>query len=131
MKTCTKCKTDKELSEFNKNKRKKDGYQNICRECGKLRSRQYYTENREHHKQVVLDRNNRIRKENKKRVYEIKSLGCTQCSENDPRCIDFHHTDDNKEYNVSWMVVNGYGWDKIQTEIDKCIRLCSNCHRKV
>ena len=33
MKICNKCNEEKELSEFNKDKSKKDGYMNFCKEC--------------------------------------------------------------------------------------------------
>jgi hypothetical protein len=42
MKTCTKCEVEKELKDFSKNKRNKDGLQEQCKECGKL----YYRKNR-------------------------------------------------------------------------------------
>jgi len=43
LKTCGKCKEEKPLSEFNKNKNTKDGLCSDCREC----KRQYYKENKE------------------------------------------------------------------------------------
>ena len=33
MKKCTKCKEEKPLSGFNKNKSRKDGYQSSCKKC--------------------------------------------------------------------------------------------------
>ena len=41
MKTCNKCKTTKELSEFFKNKNKKDGYSYHCKSCQKTAVRNY------------------------------------------------------------------------------------------
>ena len=35
MKTCSRCKLEKELSEFSKRKRSKDGYQYECKSCAK------------------------------------------------------------------------------------------------
>jgi len=43
MKKCTKCKEEKPLEEFNKDKEKKDGRRSACKEC----SKQYYENNRE------------------------------------------------------------------------------------
>jgi len=34
-KTCTKCKQEKQLIEFNKNKRQNDGFQTYCKVCQK------------------------------------------------------------------------------------------------
>lgn len=42
MKTCTKCKIEKTLNEFNKNKKKSQGVASICKEChSKYRKEQY------------------------------------------------------------------------------------------
>ena len=47
MKACNKCKEEKELSEFYKNKSKKDGLSRECKECTKRRDKQYYQVNKE------------------------------------------------------------------------------------
>lgn len=47
MKECCKCKQELSLHAFNKRKGSKDGYQNICRECSKQKSKDYYYENQE------------------------------------------------------------------------------------
>ncbi len=41
MKTCSKCKKPKSLSEFHKNRYKNDGLQDSCKSCGKIRQREY------------------------------------------------------------------------------------------
>ena len=46
MKICTKCKKEKDYSEFNENKAKKDGYQIICKNCNREYSRNYYKANK-------------------------------------------------------------------------------------
>ena len=63
------------------------------------------------------------------RNYKI-SLKCSQCSENHPATLDFHHKN-HKEFSINYMVANGYSPDKIKNEMKKCIVLCSNCHRKL
>lgn len=47
MKTCNKCKKEKEFSDFSKNKWAKDGYSHLCRECDNDRNKQYYLENKD------------------------------------------------------------------------------------
>ncbi len=43
--------------------------------------------------------------------------------------MDFHHINpEDKIYAVKDLMVRR--WELIQTEIDKCILLCSNCHRE-
>lgn len=59
------------------------------------------------------------------------SKGCANCPEKHPACLEFHHLDPSKkEYNISGYRRRG-GLKYIQKEIDKCIVLCSNCHRKL
>ncbi len=57
---------------------------------------------------------------------------CISCGESDPVVIDFHHLNENKkEHGISKLVQSSGSISKIKSEIDKCVCLCSNCHRKV
>ncbi|MGQ3412767.1 homing endonuclease associated repeat-containing protein [Natrinema sp. LN54] len=57
--------------------------------------------------------------------------GCTRCDETDPACLDFHHLDAaEKEMAVGKLIAFGYSKERIKSEIEKCIVLCANCHRK-
>ena len=51
MKTCTKCKVEKKLFNFNKDKYKKDGYQSKCKTC----QNKYYLDNKDLYKKYYLD----------------------------------------------------------------------------
>lgn len=72
------------------------------------------------------------RKELKKLAVEYKGGSCEKCSYN--KCIaamDFHHKDPNeKDFGIS---SNGstISWEKMKLELDKCLLLCSNCHREL
>jgi hypothetical protein len=46
-KLCNKCEIEKDLIFFNKDKSKKDGYRNSCKECQKNYSRDFYLKNKE------------------------------------------------------------------------------------
>lgn len=62
-------------------------------------------------------------------VNAIKSSPCTDCGHTFPTvCMQFDHTEDNKEYNVSSMVMMGYSIARIDVEIAKCELVCANCH---
>lgn len=66
-------------------------------------------------------------------VRAINILGgkCSKCDENHIATLSFHHVDPkNKEYNVARMLNSNYSWEEIEPEINKCILLCENCHRK-
>lgn len=61
----------------------------------------------------------------------IKSDG-TPCLEDHPACIEFHHLDpDNKEDTIHHLIRIGAPIGKIKEELDKCIPVCANCHKKI
>ncbi len=68
MKTCTRCKKAKLLDEFHKEKRAIDGRTASCGECNSLRSRQYYSNNKE----KVYNTNNKWKLRNKGKVNGYK-----------------------------------------------------------
>jgi hypothetical protein len=64
-------------------------------------------------------------------VYGIKSQSkCLYCNCSNIECLDFHHTENNKEDHIGAMIRDKrVSMEQIETEIKKCIILCSNCHR--
>ena len=129
MKKCTKCKTEKPASDYNKNASRRDGLQTMCRECSNSRSRKYYEENKQYHLAQVY-KNRKIHHE-KARDYLwsiLSSSPCMDCGESDPRVLDFDHLQD-KSHNVSEMPGAGYSIKSIAEEVAKCEVVCSNCHR--
>lgn len=57
-----------------------------------------------------------------------KTQSCKLCGDSDFRVLEFHHRDDNKEFNVSEMA-RGYAIERIKGEIAKCDCICVRCHR--
>lgn len=57
-----------------------------------------------------------------------KTQVCEQCGESDFRVLDFHHSNSDKEFNVSNMT-RGFSIERILVEIKKCKCLCVKCHR--
>lgn len=80
----------------------------------------------------ALDYQAAHREKVKKFVYEYKSSrGCSLCEEKDPRCLDFHHHDDNKSFCIGSVARRDkYSIKRVMGEIEKCTILCANCHRK-
>ena len=74
-------------------------------------------------------KNSRIRL--KEKLVEYKGGKCERCGYN--KCItalEFHHLDPNeKEFGVGNFEVLSF--DKCKKEVDKCILVCSNCHREI
>ena len=74
----------------------------------------------------------KIRYKNLRKIFnEWRSfLKCSRCSETDSVCLDFHHCDPSqKEVNLIQMVTRGY--KSVMKELNKCIVVCTNCHRKI
>jgi hypothetical protein len=85
MKLCTKCKLP---GEFNNNKDKADGLQNICKECSRKRSAKHYQNN----KQTYLDNNADRKLEYSQFVYNyLKTHPCVDCGEAEPIVLEFDH----------------------------------------
>ena len=131
LKVCSLCKCPLALTEFNKNKRKKDGFQTHCRECGKKKSKDYYHSNKEEHYKNTKERSKKHINMLRQYVYDyVSKIGCSDCGEKNPACLDFDHTSGEKKELISRLVHQGVSLQSLLSEIDKCTIRCSNCHRK-
>jgi len=64
-------------------------------------------------------------------IREWKRRGCCVCGESALCCIDAHHKNQNeKEHNIGVLVYGAKALTVIPKELDKCIPICSNCHKK-
>lgn len=124
MKICIKCLSKKSLNCFYKNKSKKDGLQDYCKDCKKEQDKKSWSKNGEKWSSHY----------NQKRIEALKLVNdykkerhCEKCLNKKWYSLDFHHLDPSiKEFNIS----NGIGYSKenLFNEIEKCIILCKNCH---
>lgn len=109
MKTCSKCKTQKPITDFHT----KDGgkyIRYICKKC--------------HHSDGVA-------RSNQYKIDAINYKGgkCQVCEYNHSAAsLEFHHRDPNKK-DFNFGGVNR-SFNSIKSELDKCDLLCSNCHRE-
>lgn len=128
MKKCNKCKLILDIDCFGKNKSKSDGLQTFCKTCQKILKDIHYSKN----KADYLAKNNSRRNRIKEKLLAIKNeSGCKFCGEKEPCCLDFHHIDpESKVLGVSQFIQSGY-FKQAFEEIEKCIVICSNCHRKL
>lgn len=110
-KICSRCKRELPLTQF------------YSRGNGKLRS-----ECKECHKEYVKSKY----QERKGAIGEVKaSIGCAKCGDTRSYVLNFHHKDPSiKDANIARMTSNKNRLEDIQKEIDKCVVLCSNCHRE-
>ena len=102
------------------------------REKINIRKKEYYVEN----KKKIAVRNKSysaaIRRKNGLLIFEYKGGRCFHCGvreRNNLEIYDYHHIDPStKLYNIG-LILKG-PLDRLMTEVDKCLLLCSNCHRK-
>jgi len=66
----------------------------------------------------------------KKKAVEYKGNKCEICGFDESlAAMEFHHSSENKDFEISDM--NHKSWDFIKPELDKCVLICSNCHRQI
>jgi hypothetical protein len=129
MKTCVICKKQKQLTEYNKSRIRKDGLQTCCRSCGKSMSKKYYSLNRDYQKKRCYKRRKEQVEFNQGFVYEYLSHHpCVDCQISEVIVLEFDHVRGKKSGNICYMILQGYSTDTIQREIDKCDVVCRNCH---
>lgn len=130
MKICSKCKTEKELDEFSSNKKKKDGKSSWCKVCVREKSDKHYTQNVE---EILLKQKTHNRK-NTIKAQEILDLlkedkYCKKCGYSKYKFVlDFHHIDP-KQKDFAISTGGRRNISVLKAEIEKCVVLCSNCHR--
>lgn len=149
-KICKKCQQEKNVDEFPKRQ--------ICRSCyneqrkvknlsqqqidkqramnnksynshKQQRIKQAFEYNQSHKQEHQLQQK-KTRKKQQESWKEWKdTLKCEQCGENHPQCLEFHHVDPSqKDFMISKI---RFSSQKLKKELEKCIVLCSNCHRKL
>jgi Lhr-like helicase len=82
MKTCSCCKLEKIFTEFNKNKKSKDGYQSICRNCSKEHYRDYYKQYYERVRENKISSSKKYYEENRSEILESRKEYQKQYYEN-------------------------------------------------
>lgn len=123
--TCSICKNEypSTLEYFGKHKTR--GLDTYCKTCRREHNKFNYYANKELWN-ATSRKNKKLQRE---RINELKDLlFCLKCKENRNHLLDFHHVDPTKK---DFQISQGerYGWKRIKEEIDKCVVLCSNCHR--
>ncbi|KKM68733.1 hypothetical protein LCGC14_1457910 [marine sediment metagenome] len=127
LKTCKKCGEDKKYAEFSKNRRRKDGHQDHCKACIKIRDAENYANNQNKFAKWSKDRRLRVRK----LVFEyLLTHPCVECKERDIIVLEFdHRTQTTKRFDVM-SATHGHSWKTILAEIKKCDVVCANCHKR-
>jgi len=122
--TCSRCKTDKPKSEFNKLSSSNRGYQRYCRVCARAYEKVWRINNKD--KTAVIAKKHRQKAS--EYVRQIKdNAQCMDCKVRYPYYVmDFDHLRD-KRFSLAHRKDNHIS--RIKEEIAKCELVCANCHR--
>lgn len=130
MKQCAWCALSKPLSEFTKNRREKDGYRRVCRDCSTEYERNRYRGNPSVRMRQVKGQTDRLYR-NRLYLYNyLKDHPCIDCGEPDPIVLEFDHVRGKKKAPISQLVAQCFSLLTIQKEMGKCEVRCANCHRR-
>lgn len=111
MKVCSKCKFEKEESEFY-SKGKENRLYSYCKDCQNRYSQDRWIKR-------------------KLEAIEYKGNKCFKCLQIFPYPVyEFHHRDPTTK-DVEWVKLRLRSWVSVLKELDKCDMLCANCHRIV
>lgn len=122
-KVCNQCGETKPLSAYYPHKDCVGGVQGTCKECRRSQNKQWQAANRARRQHAEKDR-----ARTRKQEYVIRrGSKCYDCEGKYPDCVyEFHHLDpESKEVNPSVA----FKRPKWESELDKCVMLCANCHR--
>ena len=113
-------------------KEERPAYRKQYYEDNKEKERAYKKQYYEDNKEGIANKQKSLRDARNLEIFKYKGGECAHCKLREPdhlEVYDYHHIDPStKSYTVSNML---YGpMDKIIAEVDKCLLLCSNCHRK-
>ena len=103
----------------------------LCKHCGTTNEEDFFKSNSMKScclKCHTLYTHQRLR-EAKLRAIEYLGGECSKCGiKGIPAIYDFHHKNP-KEKDFNWGKKRTTNWGNLKKELDKCILLCSNCHR--
>ena len=101
----------------------------FCLECSPFKS--HNTRNLNSSTKTSYEHVKNFRKRLKQKAIDYKGGSCKICSYN--RCneaLTFHHLNPSeKDFTIAYM--KSWGFDRIKSELDKCILLCTRCHTEV
>ena len=96
-----------------------------------MKTKSKYSELSEHQKFKLIRGAERDRIRRKLWAIRYKGGCCQMCGYNE--CIgalDFHHIDPSTK-EASWSQMRKMSMENMIKELDKCILVCANCHRKI
>ena len=131
-KKCSYCNSVKSLSDFSLDNSSPDGKGYYCRACANAKARANRAK-RNYDPVWVTEQNKKKRDKfriAKQKAVEYMGSKCHDCHTVYPNYVyDFHHLDRNTKLDNPSALLHK-SWDGAKQELDKCIMVCANCHRK-
>lgn len=128
MKKCTRCKQDFKTTEFKIVNQKTGKRSALCPECKREYDREYWAKTKYFRNERKKINTKRILERNREYIIAyLKLHPCIDCKEKDIEVLEFDHQRD-KLFNVAEF--RGHSIENLQKEIDKCVVVCANCHRR-
>jgi len=128
---CRKCLTEKDSSEFYKRKSgsRAGTYYSKCKECMKIRGRDYYNKNHDKQLALALIRKKKSYYIKRALINKLKNRPCSDCTKAYPYYVmDFDHK--NKREKLGDIAhMTSFSLATLEKEIAKCDIVCANCHR--
>lgn len=134
LRVCKICKLEaystKDLEKFKSHPASKYGRKLICKQCHSIQLTKHRKENRD----KVNAYNKAKGRTNKIKGILLKGGKCEHCglsyNTTNATIFDFHHVKPlDKEFRMGGVVISSL--KRFLKELEKCILLCSNCHRLV
>ena len=124
---CTKCGVVRELSVF---RIRRGRHQQPCKKCYLEYGRRHYANNKPYYIDKAVRYNAALRQKTRRLIWNyLTEHPCVDCSNSDPRVLEFDHVRGEKTHNVSDLSSLHFCWETILKEIEKCDVRCANCHR--
>ncbi len=90
----------------------------------------WYERNKAKHRSYVA-RNKVTYKQDVRALLKVfRQDGCLLCPEKEPCCLSAHHLRD-KEFTIGHATAAGVSLIRLSAELQKCVCVCENCHRKI
>lgn len=105
------------------------------RHCKHHGMTEFVAQGSDNHWRCVKCRNERVsehRRKIKERAVEYKGGACQECGYSACHAaLEFHHLDPaEKDFHLA-RAGHSRSWERVRAELDKCVMLCSNCHKEV
>jgi hypothetical protein len=102
---------------------------NACKSCAVEKTRKWRV-SKENNPNWRKERNAQLAENSRKlkrKAVVLKGDVCFDCGQQYPDAVyDFHHIDPTQK---DFSIGKSRNWSKIEKELEKCVMLCSNCHR--